>query len=658
MEITMGSLFFGLAGIVLLLCALLRNFNALLAVIPAAIGFALALAWVQSLGSVDMGAAFFLISVLIGVPLLTYLIFLLVLQYKKFAAAFSRTSRRVIFGCSALCLILALCLAGAEEIKKWAFDQAIAIHSPQAFIFLQRFGEPEGDNWDMLEKAPEEVRASFLHALAAKEKPQLEWDILKELSSGAERLSLLQEYLDKSEGYVPTELLVYFNDSGRPEEAKLIWESVRDPVEAVLAARRLDLLDKAIALMPAEEAAESMRSELDRFSKVWPEGARAILDRKIRVSVGTKGGANALLEASEPDIIAALIKAGADINAKADPHYGPMGANCYTALHRLLALRNDESAFLLVQSGARLDEPDRCGRTALHYAVAYGGTPKTLALMLEKNSGNTAWLNTQDAIGLTPLHFAAVRGDAELVDMLLKAGALADVPDKTGATPIFYAAQGGGLDVYQALLEDAPEALTPLIHKRNKQGYTAAQLALRQNCLFEDQLKVLYVMGVPPESVGLEVFNMDDYGDAKNYTQAALRVWQNSRQHRADIVRRLLRAGAKGDRILPSGNSILHQPFFVEAVKNGDNGWVSSCTERREDCSWHLFRTKDYEDDWVSLPTSFLKAVSEDYMQEVQYFLQQDSGGENNKGELTSALCSENEVTVIRDACYLVFKEE
>src|SRR5204863_6192372 len=73
----------------------------------------------------------------------------------------------------------------------------------------------------------------------------------------------------------------------------------------------------------------------------------------------------------------------------------------------------------------------------------------------------------------TPLHFAAKRGETEIVRALLKAGAEADPVDEDNETPLFLAAEEGHGEVVQALLQ-AP-GVQP--DRRNNDGVTAAQAA-------------------------------------------------------------------------------------------------------------------------------------------------------------------------------------
>ncbi len=63
-------------------------------------------------------------------------------------------------------------------------------------------------------------------------------------------------------------------------------------------------------------------------------------------------------------------------------------------------------------------------------------------------------LNTRDASGLTPLMVASGRGNAELVKILLDAGAdLFAVDTRAGASALHKACQGGNVEVVRLLVE-------------------------------------------------------------------------------------------------------------------------------------------------------------------------------------------------------------
>ena len=58
-----------------------------------------------------------------------------------------------------------------------------------------------------------------------------------------------------------------------------------------------------------------------------------------------------------------------------------------------------------------------------------------------------AGTNRNDKDGLTPLHVATENGHAEVIKMLLAAGANKDAADKDGCTPLYIAAEDGHAEV-------------------------------------------------------------------------------------------------------------------------------------------------------------------------------------------------------------------
>jgi ankyrin repeat protein len=84
----------------------------------------------------------------------------------------------------------------------------------------------------------------------------------------------------------------------------------------------------------------------------------------------------------------------------------------------------------------RIDRPgvDRMGRTPLHYAALDGDAERVRKLLA---SGLTS--DAADDNGWTPLHFAAQSNAAAVTDLLLKAGASVEMRDAHGNTPLFTA---------------------------------------------------------------------------------------------------------------------------------------------------------------------------------------------------------------------------
>ena len=61
--------------------------------------------------------------------------------------------------------------------------------------------------------------------------------------------------------------------------------------------------------------------------------------------------------------------------------------------------------------------------------------------------------NTRDANSVTPLHMAAIFGQADVVSVLVEKGADPNTRDISGDTPLNLAAEAGHVDVVARLLE-------------------------------------------------------------------------------------------------------------------------------------------------------------------------------------------------------------
>lgn len=116
---------------------------------------------------------------------------------------------------------------------------------------------------------------------------------------------------------------------------------------------------------------------------------------------------------------------------------------------------------------------------ALWYASAEGDVALLRRIMRTENIANA----DETAVGqfTTPLWIAAQQGHAEIVNMLIVAGADVDAPDGADhRTPLFQAAQNGHIEVVEALVEhgaslEAPSAssgATPLFIAAAR-GHTA-----------------------------------------------------------------------------------------------------------------------------------------------------------------------------------------
>lgn len=125
----------------------------------------------------------------------------------------------------------------------------------------------------------------------------------------------------------------------------------------------------------------------------------------------------------------------------------PNGVDCrgrsplfYAASRRMVRV--------LMEAGARVNQLDQAGHSALHAAAKRGRKDVAHALL-----GHGIDLHAQDRRGMTALHAAAMRGRTQVIEQLLAQGAWANVRDRQGRSPLFFAVAGGHLKAALALIE-------------------------------------------------------------------------------------------------------------------------------------------------------------------------------------------------------------
>eukprot|EP01018_Ginkgo_biloba_P015937 Gb_13259 [translate_table: standard] len=157
-----------------------------------------------------------------------------------------------------------------------------------------------------------------------------------------------------------------------------------------------------------------------------------------------------------------LIEHGADVNAV--DHTGQ------TALHWTAVRGAVQVAELLLQDGARVDTADSHGYHATHVAAQYGQT----ALLYHIVTKWGADVDAPDNDGRSPLHWAAYKGFADSIRLLLFMDAYRGRQDKEGCTPLHWAAIRGNLEACTVLVQAGTKE--DLMVTDNT-GCTPAQLA-------------------------------------------------------------------------------------------------------------------------------------------------------------------------------------
>ncbi|KZV54960.1 hypothetical protein F511_37850 [Dorcoceras hygrometricum] len=161
-----------------------------------------------------------------------------------------------------------------------------------------------------------------------------------------------------------------------------------------------------------------------------------------------------------------IIEHGADINARDNTGQ--------TALHWSAVRGAIQAAEVLLQEGARVNSVDFNGYQTTHVAAQYGQTAFLYHIVTKWNADP----DIPDNDGRSPLHWAAYKGFADCIRLLLFLNAYRGRQDKEGCTPLHWAAIRGNLEACTVLVQAGKKA--DLMVTDNT-GLTPAQLAADKN---------------------------------------------------------------------------------------------------------------------------------------------------------------------------------
>ncbi|PIN20327.1 Ankyrin repeat and DHHC-type Zn-finger domain containing protein [Handroanthus impetiginosus] len=161
-----------------------------------------------------------------------------------------------------------------------------------------------------------------------------------------------------------------------------------------------------------------------------------------------------------------IIEHGGDVNAR--DHTGQ------TALHWSAVRGTIQVAELLLQEGAPVSAADLNGYQATHVAAQYGQTAFICHLVTKWNADP----DVPDNDGRSPLHWAAYKGFADCIRLLLYLNAYRGRQDKEGCTPLHWAAIKGNLEACTVLVQAGKKEDLMVI---DNTGLTPAQLAADKN---------------------------------------------------------------------------------------------------------------------------------------------------------------------------------
>ncbi len=135
-----------------------------------------------------------------------------------------------------------------------------------------------------------------------------------------------------------------------------------------------------------------------------------------------------------------------------------------------------EAAKALQQAGANIAKCDNDARSCLHYAVMGGNADLTDMLL---KAGRTD-INAKDKEGRTPLHLACRMERVEVATKLLAQGAHPTLYDKGGLTPLHHAAEANADQIFAMMTANTALKIDINAPTRDE-GMTALHLAVRDN---------------------------------------------------------------------------------------------------------------------------------------------------------------------------------
>ena len=161
------------------------------------------------------------------------------------------------------------------------------------------------------------------------------------------------------------------------------------------------------------------------------------------------------------DVLEAMIEHDADVNAA--------NKDSITSLMIACQKGNIEAINVLLNAGADPNISDGKYGSCIQHAVIGGSSKEVLETIIDHGAD----VNAKNKHNITALMQACKRGDVEIINILLSAGADSSIADTNGATSIHYAVVGGGSKgTLQAIIDHGAD-----VNASNKDNVTALMMA-------------------------------------------------------------------------------------------------------------------------------------------------------------------------------------
>jgi ankyrin repeat protein len=234
--------------------------------------------------------------------------------------------------------------------------------------------------------------------------------------------------------------------------------------------KRLALASIALTLGVASLVAQSSDARLDRamerIERNDVNGLRRLLTDDPSLVRRTGAGVLpqwqwtllhlATAKQVSPELVRALVDAGANINAKDNEGNTPLHFSVKRINREKFPTRDYEGIVrLLLDKKADVHIVNVGGATPLHTAAAFRADPSVVEMLIQAGA-DVNQKASESTGGWTPLHGAAARNSGSIVAVLLKHGADPMTKDARGLTALQVAERGGFADAAKVLRANGP----------------------------------------------------------------------------------------------------------------------------------------------------------------------------------------------------------